>query len=100
MEYAGEYQDALGELAPSEESRVLVEEWYRDVGMKVVQGREMKLSQLILLILAGVMLSVRYRGRSGGFLTLGGRPDRRRPEADAPASSDVAGVVSSLVGGV
>jgi len=77
-----------------------VEEEYRHVGMKIVQEREMKVSRLILLILAGVMLSVRYRGRSEAILTPGDRPDRRRPEADAPASFDDAGVVSSLVGGV
>jgi len=66
-EYVGEYRDTLGELVPSEESRVLEEE-YRDVGMKVIQER-MKVRRLILLILAGVMLSVRYRGRSETILT-------------------------------
>jgi len=94
----GEYRDALGELAPSEESRVLEEE-YRDVGMKVVQER-MKVRRLILLVLAGVMLLVRYRDRPGTILTLDGKPDKRRPEADAPASFDVAGAVSSLAEGV
>jgi len=33
-EFAGEYQDVLGVLTPSEKSRVLVEEGYRDVGVK------------------------------------------------------------------
>jgi len=33
-ECAGECQDALGVLTPSEESRVLVEEGYRNVGVK------------------------------------------------------------------
>jgi len=33
-ECAGKYQDAFGVLTPSEESRVLVEEGYRDVGVK------------------------------------------------------------------
>jgi len=33
-EFAGEYQDALGVLTLSEESRVLEEEGYRDVGVK------------------------------------------------------------------
>jgi len=100
MEYAGEYQDALGELAPSEESRVLVEEWCRNVGKKGVQGWEMKLSRVILSTPEPVKLSIRYRGRSGWILTPGDRPDKRRPEADAPVSFDEPGVVSSLVGGV
>jgi len=34
----GEYRDALGVLVPSEESRVLVEEGYRAVGVK--KGRD------------------------------------------------------------
>jgi len=77
-----------------------VEEGYRDMGMRVIQERKMKVSRLILLVLAGVTLSVRYRSRSEAILAPGGRPDKRRPEADAPGFFDDAGVVSSLAGGV
>jgi len=39
-ECAGEYQDALLVSTQSEESRVLLEEWFWDVGMEEIQGWE------------------------------------------------------------
>jgi len=82
-------------LAPSEENR---EQGCKDV--KQIDEREMTVSRLILLVLAGVTLSIHYRSRSEAILTPGGRPGKRRPEADAPGFFDDAGVVSSLAGGV
>jgi len=90
----GEYRDALGVLALSAESRVLVEENW-DVEMEGVQEREMQEDQLVVLILIA-----RSRSDFGTVLSQGGRLGRRRPEGDVPASSDGDGDVSSLAGGV
>jgi len=120
-ERSGEYQDSQDALLvsrQSEESRVLLEEGYWDVGMEEVQEQEMKVSrqieglaQLILMQRVSVLTNCNMRRSVSrcvnyeAVLARVGKLDRCRPEANAPAFSYNAGdvlplgrCVSSLLG--
>jgi len=96
-ECAGEYQDALGVLAPSEESR---EKVCKDVGVKQIDEREMTVSRLIGVSRVSVSCSA-DRVDYGPVLVHGGMPGGKpRPDPVAPAFSDDSDDVSPLAGGV
>jgi len=84
----------------SEESRVL-QEAHWDVGIEEVQKQEMKVGRWLALLIL-VWRVTRYVSCSvtGTILIPGGRPDRRRLKADAPAFSYDAGDTLPLAGGV
>jgi len=97
-EYSGEYPDALLVLTLSGGNWVLLKE--RHVEMEEIQGQVMRVSRRVER-LQRVNDSKNYRVNcynysvnNGAVVICGYKPDRRRPEADAPASSYDGAVLS------
>jgi len=98
-EYAGEYQDALGASTPSEGSRVLVGEEYRDVGVKVTRKWGVTVVRR-MLIRRFLCVSVLVSGFANRSANREDTPDRLRPMLVAPAFSYDSDDVLPLAGGV